>query len=159
MGPREGPGPKGVLAGPGTPRDPKSHLFVTKWVAIRPFCVFLRPVCTEFCSRARQIGLPPSISTLFHHFFDQKMPKSGHVFERTGSSPGGLGNSAPWGPKGARGGPWGAISAPNGAPGAPFGALWGPRDPMVTWKPSIAGHLTWGGPGGPGAPVALWDSP
>ena len=26
--------PQGVLAGPGTPRDPKSHLFATKWVAI-----------------------------------------------------------------------------------------------------------------------------
>ena len=29
--------PKGVLAGPGTPRDPKSHLFVTKWVAVAPW--------------------------------------------------------------------------------------------------------------------------
>ena len=29
--------PQGVLAGPGTPRDPKSHLFATKWVAIPPF--------------------------------------------------------------------------------------------------------------------------
>ena len=34
---------KGVLAGPGTPRDPKSHLFVTKWVAIQPFCAILQP--------------------------------------------------------------------------------------------------------------------
>ena len=32
---------QGVLAGPGTPRDPKSHLFVTNWVAIRPFFTFL----------------------------------------------------------------------------------------------------------------------
>ena len=28
------PRAKGVLAGPGTPRDPKSNVFVTKWVAI-----------------------------------------------------------------------------------------------------------------------------
>ena len=27
--------PKGVLARPGTPRDPKSHMFATKWVAIK----------------------------------------------------------------------------------------------------------------------------
>ena len=27
--------PKGVLARPGTPRDSKSHLFATKWVAIK----------------------------------------------------------------------------------------------------------------------------
>ena len=33
----------GVLAGPGTPRDPKSHLFVTNWVAIQPFCAILQP--------------------------------------------------------------------------------------------------------------------
>ena len=29
--------PKGVLAGPGTPRDPKTNLFATKWVAVAPF--------------------------------------------------------------------------------------------------------------------------
>ena len=63
------PRPKGVRARPGTPRDPKSHLFVTKWVAIRPFCVFLRPVCAEFRSGARQIGLTPSISTFCSTFF------------------------------------------------------------------------------------------
>ena len=27
----------GVLSGPGTPKDPKSHHFATKWVAIPPF--------------------------------------------------------------------------------------------------------------------------
>ena len=62
-----GPGPraKGVLARPGTPRVPKSNLFVTNWVAIQPFCMILKPVSAEFRRGSRQIGLPPSISTFF----------------------------------------------------------------------------------------------
>ena len=31
------PGPNGVLSGPGTPTDPRSHLFAPKRVAIPPF--------------------------------------------------------------------------------------------------------------------------
>ena len=57
--------PKGVLAGPRTPRDPKSHLFVTNWDAIQPFCMILRPGCAEFRRGSRQIGPTPSISTFF----------------------------------------------------------------------------------------------
>ena len=93
----------GVLAGPRTPRDPKSHLFVTKWVAIRPFCVFLRPVCAEFRSGARQIGPTPSISTFVQHFFDpkiHKMPKSGHVFEGPETARAGLAIPPHGGPRG-----------------------------------------------------------
>ena len=145
-------GPKGVLAGPGTPRDPKSHVFGANRFAIRPFCVFLRPVDTQFRSGARQIGPTPSTSIFFRQFGDPpvlKMQKSEHVFERTGSSPGGLGNSAPWGLFGCffsgecpPGGSWvapGGLSgplfrenAPLGAPGLPRGAmgvLAGPRTP------------------------------
>ena len=61
----QGPGPKGVLAGPGTPRDPKSHLFVTKWVAIQPFWTILTGIDAEFQPGGRQIGPTPSISTFF----------------------------------------------------------------------------------------------
>ena len=48
--------PQGVLAGPGTPRDPKSHLFVTKWVAIQPFWTFLARKCAEFRPGSRRGG-------------------------------------------------------------------------------------------------------
>ena len=119
----------GVLARPGTPRDLKSHLFVTNRVANRPFCMILRPAGAEFRSGARQIGPTPSISTLFRPFLDPKMPKmpkSGHVFERIASSPGGLGNSSPYGAQGAHVGPWGAKSAPYGALGAPWGPIYPP---------------------------------
>ena len=40
--------PKGVLAGPGTPRDPKSHLFGINWVAIQPFWAFYARLDAEF---------------------------------------------------------------------------------------------------------------
>ena len=56
---------QGVLAGPGTPRDPKSHIFVTNWVAIRPFCTIRVGKSAEFRRGSRQIGPTPSISTLF----------------------------------------------------------------------------------------------
>merc|ERR1712147_374399 len=65
----QGPGPKGVLAWPGTPRDPKSHLFVTKWVAIPPYGTPGTAFCTEFRRGSRQIGPTPSISTLFLAIF------------------------------------------------------------------------------------------
>ena len=60
-----GQDPKGVLAGPGTLRDIKSDLFVTKWVAIQPFCTFEAGFDAEFRRESRQIGLTPSISTFF----------------------------------------------------------------------------------------------
>ena len=51
--------PKGVLAGPGTPTDPKLHKFVTKRVAIPPFWTFGPASCTEF--RAGAFGTPPGL--------------------------------------------------------------------------------------------------
>ena len=57
------PKAKGVLAGPGTPRDPKSDVFVTKWVAIQPFGTFYARLDAEFRPGARQIGPTPSISS------------------------------------------------------------------------------------------------
>ena len=135
----------GVLAGPGTPRDPKSHLFVTKWVAIRPFCVFLRPVCAEFRSGARQIGLPPSISTFFQQFVDPKMPKmpkSGHVFEGPETARAGLAIPPHRGPRGPMWRLLGAIPAHNG----PKGPIMGPRGPMWRLLGAIPPHK---GPRGP----------
>ena len=51
-----GPGPKGVLAEPGTPTDSKSHLFVTNWVAIQPFCTFAARLYAEFRHGSRPGG-------------------------------------------------------------------------------------------------------
>ena len=50
-----GPGPraKGVLAGPRNPRDPKSDLYVTKWVAIQQFGTSYTRLDTEFQPGAR----------------------------------------------------------------------------------------------------------
>ena len=48
--------PQGVLAGPGTPRDPKSHLFATKWVAIPPFGTLKPGSGTEFRPGSRRGG-------------------------------------------------------------------------------------------------------
>merc|ERR1711981_1476429 len=51
--------PQGVLAGPGTPRDPKSHLFATKWVAIPPFGTWGPGSCAEFRPGSRHGGPGP----------------------------------------------------------------------------------------------------
>ena len=142
----------GVLADLGTPRDPKSHLFVTKWVAIQPFCMILRPAGAEFRPGARQIGPTPSVSTFFRPFFYPKMPKSpksGHVFERIGTSPGGLGNSSPRGvPSGPKGAP-GAQGGPRGPPRpqnrpkGPRGAQGGPGAPPGARPPLTPGAAGW----------------
>ena len=66
----------GVLAGPGTPRDPKSHLFVTKWVAIPPYGTPGTAFCTEFRRGSRQIGPTPSISTFLTIFESKNCPKN-----------------------------------------------------------------------------------
>ena len=69
--------PKGVLAGPGTPRDPPSNLFGPNRVAIWSFLAFPAPSCTEFRRGSRQGGPTPSISTFFFTFFGMifgKMP-------------------------------------------------------------------------------------
>ena len=61
--------PKGVQAEPGTPGDPKSHLFVTNRVAIRPFFAFEAGKCAEFQRGSRQGGPTASISTFFLTIF------------------------------------------------------------------------------------------
>ena len=63
---------QGVLAGPGTPRDPKSHLFVTNRVAIQPFCTSEAGFDAKFRRGSRQIGPTPSNSTFFWTIFDPK---------------------------------------------------------------------------------------
>ena len=65
-----------MLAGPGTPRDPKSDVFVTKWVAIQPFGTFYARLDAEFRPGARQIGPTPSISTFFSTNSGPKIWKS-----------------------------------------------------------------------------------
>ena len=69
----------GVLARPGTPRDPKSHFFGTNWVAIQPFFKPKLGSYAEFRRGSRQIGPTPSISTFFRPFLDpqtaQKLKK------------------------------------------------------------------------------------
>ena len=69
------PKAKGVLAGPGTPRDPKSDVFVTKWVAIQPFGTFYARLDAEFRPGARQIGPTLSISIFFAHFGSNNLEK------------------------------------------------------------------------------------
>ena len=66
-GPPYGPpwAPKGVRAGPGTPRDPKTHLFVTNRVAIPPFLTSGPGFYAEFRRGSRQGGPTPSISICF----------------------------------------------------------------------------------------------
>ena len=138
-----------MLAGPGTPRDPKSHLFVINRVAIQPFCKPLRPADAEFRRGSRQIGLTPSISTFFDHFLDQKSKKV--VFWQEKNAPArnaavaleGLeANPANRGPRGPMWrllgaipphmGPWGPMWRPGGAfpPQKGPGALWGPGAPL-----------------------------
>ena len=46
----------GVLAGPGTPGDPKSQLFATKWVAIPPFGTLKPGSYAEFWPGSRCRG-------------------------------------------------------------------------------------------------------
>ena len=76
-----------MLAGPGTPRDPKYDV-VANWVAIQPFWTFYARLDAEFQPRARQIGPTPSISTVFVYFgakYAKKTAKSRtnqHVFDR-----------------------------------------------------------------------------
>ena len=96
--------PKGVLAGPGTPRDPKSHLFVTKWVAVAPFGTLKPGSGSEFRPGSRRGGPGAQIPTFFSPILDPKMPKSrfsGRVSNLSATHSNGFG--AP----GAQGGPRG----------------------------------------------------
>ena len=53
--------PQGVLAGPGTPRDPKINLFATKWIAVAPFGTWGPGLGAEFQRESREGGPAPSI--------------------------------------------------------------------------------------------------
>ena len=59
---------RGVLAGPETPSDPKSHIFVTNWVAIPPLCTFVAGPDAEFRRGSRQVGLTPPQSQFVSSF-------------------------------------------------------------------------------------------
>ena len=109
--------PQGVLAGPGTPRDPKSHLFVTKWVAIQPFWTFLA------------VGIPGPESQLFvHPFWTHKCQKVYFLAGFRIYVAGRLSRAFPRGPRGPKG-PTGAPRAPQGAPWAPPRGPKGPKGP------------------------------
>ena len=119
----------GVLAGPGTPRDPKSHLFVTNWVAIQPFCTSEAGIDAEFRRGSRQIGPTPSISTFLGSFFDPKTLKNvknrifWEGFEKIFENRPGLSKMVPQGP----GGPLGPIF--HYFPSI-FGSPWAPWSPI-----------------------------
>ena len=135
--PREGqgPGPKGVLAGPGTPRDPKSHLFVTKWDAMAPFCTSEAGFDAKFRRGSRQIGPTPSNSTFFGPFLDQKCPKSSfwakkNAPARNAAVPSNLGwKKHPLGAKKNAPARNAAVPSNLGWKKHPLGALGGPRGP------------------------------
>ena len=122
-------GAKGVLAGPGTPRYPKSHLFVTNGVTIRPFLTSGPGFCAEFRCGSRE-GVPPPQSqlvffTILDMFFGE-MPNLGQenlgILPGQGGFPAGrpagaLGPyGAPWGPMGRKGGHFLIYLAPGKAP-------------------------------------------
>ena len=54
------------------PKGPKSHLFVTNWVAIQPFCTSEAGFDAKFRRGSRQIGPTPSNSTFFGPFLEKK---------------------------------------------------------------------------------------
>ena len=115
-----------MLAGPGTPRDPKSHFFGTKLVAIQPYGTPGTAFCTEFRSGTRQIGPTTSISTFFWVNFDPQNAKNRifwEGFEKIFENRPGCPKMVPQGPEG----PWGYILlifplflGPLGGPGPPI---------------------------------------
>ena len=126
----------GVLAGPGTPRDPKSHLFATKWVAIPPFGTLKPGSGTEFRPGSRRGGPGPKYQLFFRLFWTQKCPKvyflgGFRIYLRPIAM-----DLGPQGPKGAQGGPRGPLGAPRAALGVPKGpkrakgAPWAPKGPL-----------------------------
>ena len=89
-----------MLVGPGTPRDPKSHLFANKWVAIPPFVTLKPGSGTEFRPGSRRGGPGAQIPTFSSLILDPKMPKSrfsGKVSNLSATHSNGFG--APRGPK------------------------------------------------------------
>ena len=124
--------PKGVLAGPGTPRDPPNNLFGPNRVAIWSFLAFPAPSCTELRRGSRQGGPTPSISTFFFTFFGMIFGKMPIFGKKTLESclvtadfrPAGRGPGAPRGPVGPHGAPWGP---------------WGPRGYMANSRSTTSG--------------------
>ena len=173
MGPR-GPAPHGVLAGPGTPRDPKSHLFATKWVAIPPFGTLKPGSGTEFRPGSRRGGVPgPESTLLFDPFWTQECQKVNFLAGFRIYVAGRLSKTFPRGPRGPKGptgaprGPWGAIfpksaifcggfpflrrTHRNGLGAGAQGAPWGPpRGPLGPPKGPKGAQ---GAPWAPGPPA------
>ena len=129
------------------PKGPQTYLFVTKWVAIQPFCTSEAGSYAEFRRGSRQIGPTPSISTFFRPFLSPKKAQKcifwegfEKIFENRPGWPkiAPQGRPAGWpagrifsiflifffhpkllgmGPRGP-GGPWGGP--PGGGPGEPW---------------------------------------
>ena len=102
----------GVLAGPGTPRDPKTHLFGTNWVAIKPFWTSPAGNCAEFRRASRQIGPTPSISTFFDPFLTQKCPKLRFWVEKNAPARNSAVGSTKVVKRSSLGGPGGGLAPP-----------------------------------------------
>ena len=64
--------PPTMLARPGAPRDPKSHLFAAKWVAVAPFGTWGPGAHAEFRRESCQGGPAPSISTYVFTILEYK---------------------------------------------------------------------------------------
>ena len=69
-------GPVPMIARPGIPTDPKSHLFATKWVAMPPFVDdsghWDRGSAQNFGAEVTKAFPPPSIGIFVSIILDQK---------------------------------------------------------------------------------------
>ena len=74
--------PKGVRAGPGTPRDPPNNLFGTNRVAIWSFFTSGPGFYAEFRRGSRQGGPTPSISTFVDNIWHDFLGKVGFWLEK-----------------------------------------------------------------------------
>ena len=170
--------PKGVLAGPGTPRDPKSHLFVTKWVAVAPFGTLKPGSGSEFRPGSRRGGPGAQIPTFLFAYFGSKNAQKSifwEAFEFIGTHGNGFGaKGSPGDPLGAPRDPLGALKGlkgprgplgPRGAPRGPVGphgAPWVPTGPLGAPQGPVGPHgAPWGpiGPLGPLGPAASKSGP
>ena len=64
---RPQPPDRGCAGWAQNPREPKSHICTTKWVAITPFGTLGLGFCTGFRCGGQHQGLTPSISICFHY--------------------------------------------------------------------------------------------
>ena len=132
-----------MRARPGTPRDPKSHLFVTKWVAVAPFGTWRPGSYAEFRRGSRQGGPTPSISTFFLTILEPKNAQMS-IFVNFSKfrppPPSGFG--VPWGPWG----PYGAHGAHGGRMGpimAPMMPIWAPGAQLPSPPPPLSQRLNY----------------